>query len=63
MDKFTPFKKQLTNLVNKHCKENGSDTPDFILARFMFDCLTAWDHASQHRRRWYGGNEVDPSKP
>jgi hypothetical protein len=34
--------------------ENGSDTPDFILARFLADCLEAFDSAVRTRDDWYG---------
>jgi len=34
--------------------ENGSNTPDFILAKYLADCLEAFNSASRHRERWYG---------
>lgn len=36
------FVSELTSLLNRHCKENGSGTPDFILAEYLFGCLTLW---------------------
>lgn len=33
------FEKELAILINKYSKENESDTPDFILARYLKDCL------------------------
>jgi hypothetical protein len=53
MDKFTPFKKQLTTLINKHCKESGSDTPDFILAKYLISCLKAFEIACIERDDFY----------
>jgi len=41
------FEKDLTNLINHHCLENGSDTPDFILARYLTNCLKAFNDATQ----------------
>ena len=33
------FKKDLCNLINKHSLENGSETPDHILADYLVSCL------------------------
>lgn len=35
----TAFEKELQTLINRHSKENESDTPDFILANYLKDCL------------------------
>ena len=35
----TPFEKELRELINRHFLENGSDTPDFILASYLGACL------------------------
>lgn len=48
------FAKELESLINRHCQENDSDTPDFILAGFLRDCLSAWNSATKQRERWYG---------
>lgn len=50
----TEFHNELRSLLNRHSKENGSDTPDFILARYLSDCLAAWDAAVSSREKWYG---------
>ncbi|HEC65782.1 MAG TPA: hypothetical protein ENI23_10830 [bacterium] len=50
------FKKELESLINRHSKENDSDTPDFILARYMNECLLAFNTATQHLEEWYGGH-------
>jgi hypothetical protein len=34
--------------------ENASGTPDFILARYLTDCLLAWNRSMQEREAWYG---------
>lgn len=47
------FRKELGNLINRHSLENGSDTPDFILARYMAECLDAFDKAVKTRTEWY----------
>ena len=52
----TDFEKELTGLLNKFSCENASDTPDFILARYLHNCLLAWDEAMQRRETWYRQN-------
>ena len=48
------FKKELEHLINKHSLENDSDTPDFILAEYLNDCLIAFNKAVNRREEWYG---------
>jgi hypothetical protein len=55
--KFT-FEKELTTLLNRYNKENGSNTPDFILARYMSECLASFNNAVYERAKWYGRIDV-----
>ena len=48
------FRKRLEELINEFSQENGSNTPDFILAQFLADCLGAFDKAVKEREEWYG---------
>lgn len=48
------FQKELTALINKHCLENESDSPDFILAEYILDSLDAYNDAVKKRENWYG---------
>ena len=48
------FRNELESLINRKCKENGSNTPDFILAEYLNSCLSAFDVATQKREKWYG---------
>jgi len=48
------FRAELEKLVNKHSMENGSNTPDFVLAEFLHDCLQAFDEAVVRRTKWHG---------
>ena len=64
------FRKELEHLINRYSKENGSDTPDFILADYLGNCLDNFDTIVSARERWYGRGpkvtppvEVDPSVP
>ena len=49
------FLREVQNLINKHNKENDSDTPDFILAQYLNNCLTNFNLAQQQRSDWYSG--------
>ncbi|MFA7278931.1 MAG: hypothetical protein WC100_02445 [Sterolibacterium sp.] len=51
---YTKFRKALEHTINCHSMENGSNTPDFILARYLSDCLRAFDKATQLREAWHG---------
>lgn len=61
------FKKELKRLINCYSMENGSDTPDFILAEYLTDCLESYDDAVRSREKWYGRKikevSVGPSDP
>ena len=49
------FLTELESLINRHSMENGSDTPDFILADYLMACLAAFDAGVTRRREWYSG--------
>jgi hypothetical protein len=53
-DTATQFAQRLEALLNRHSQENASDTPDFILAQFLLNCLAAWNQGVQQRETWYG---------
>lgn len=48
------FQRELAALINLHSLENGSNTPDFILAQFLVSALYAWNVAVARRQEWYG---------
>lgn len=48
------FKDELAGLINKYSKENESDTPDFILAMYISDCLDTFSNVVIRRDKWYG---------
>jgi hypothetical protein len=54
----TGFEKELEHLLNKYSQENGSDTPDFILAKYLTDCLMAWNNSVCWREKWYGREKI-----
>ena len=51
------FEDRLTSLLNEFSRENDSNTPDFILARFLLTCLDAWNAGIKRRAEWY--NRMD----
>jgi hypothetical protein len=48
------FRPELIELLKQYGKQNGSNTPDFILAQFLIECLEAWDRATIARTNWGG---------
>ena len=53
-ERWLEFVAELEHLLNRYSKESGSDTPDFILAEYLRDCLHAWNAGVTARERWYG---------
>jgi hypothetical protein len=47
------FTKRLAELINEFSMENGSDTPDFILAEYLVKCLENFNDASNCRLAWH----------
>jgi hypothetical protein len=54
MTNIEEFKKELTSLINKYSIENRSNTPDYLIADYLFHCLLAFETATNRRVRWYG---------
>ena len=48
------LRKSIEQAINASSAENGSNTPDYILAQYLTDCLVAFDSATRERDRWYG---------
>ena len=44
----------LASALNRFSAENGSNTPDFILAQYLLACLDAFNKTSRARESWYG---------
>lgn len=51
---MSDLRKEIETSINRASAENGSNTPDFILAEYLVDCLAAFDKASRAREKWYG---------
>jgi hypothetical protein len=52
------FRTELENLINEHCMENGSNTPDYVLAQFIDNMLMAFDIAVNSRETHFGRDKV-----
>lgn len=50
----TEFRRDLAAVLNRHSRENGSNTPDFILADYLLGCLEGFDRCASAREKWYG---------
>ena len=46
---YALFAKDLEILINKKSLENGSDTPDYILADYLTYCLKTFDRITRRR--------------
>lgn len=45
---------EISMVLNRHSAENGSNTPDYILAEYLLGALASWEQATKDRDRWYG---------
>ena len=52
------FRKELEDLINRNSMENGSQTPDYILAEFLKSCLVAFDTATIFRDKHYNISHI-----
>ncbi len=50
----TELEGKLRILLNSESREQDSNTPDFVLAEFMMNCLDAFELANNKREVWYG---------
>lgn len=48
------FRKEIEEAINRCSMENASNTPDFVLAKFLCACLEAFDAGARERETWYG---------
>lgn len=53
------LREDLQELLNFHSVENGSDTPDFILADYLLGCIDNFDQTLVAREKWYGRAIID----
>lgn len=51
--KWKEFERELAALINSFSMENGSNTPDYILAHYLFQCLLAYESAKRSNDEWH----------
>lgn len=54
MSEDAVFLKELERLVNRYGWDSKLNTPDYILANFLFDSLTAFGSATNKNIHWHG---------
>lgn len=59
MTKKLDFLNELRSLLNRHSMENGSDTPDFVLAKYLYACLMAYEQAVEDRQNALKGDAIN----
>ena len=52
------FHTELTNLINCYSLENESNTPDWLLATYILQCLETFNFVVNAREKWYGRGVV-----
>jgi hypothetical protein len=55
---MTALERDIAEVINRNSAEGGSDTPDFILAAYLTDCLNAFNRASRWREKWFSPEGV-----
>jgi len=57
------LERAIAHALNCESAENGSNTPDFILARYLVACLAAFDEAVKTRGVWRYGDRGESPVP
>jgi len=52
-DAYGNFQKEVEHLINKYSIENDSDTPDYILAIYLRQCLDLYIQTVIARDKWH----------
>lgn len=50
---MSKFEEEVRKLINSLSEENESDTPDYILAKYLNGCLAIFNNAVNERRDWH----------
>lgn len=58
-----PFPVALQRLLNKYSMEQESNTPDFILARYLNGCLNIYNETMKSRRVWFNDDGTMEERP
>lgn len=49
LQKRAKFQQELQTLINRHNREEDSNTPDFLLAEYIQGCLSIYEHTVTKR--------------
>lgn len=52
MDEQSGYTGELRDLLRKYDKDRQCATPDHVLARYLQDCLVAWENGVWLRKQW-----------
>lgn len=58
---YEAFRKDLQDVINRHSMENGSNTPDYLLAEYLIMCLAAFNAGVNMRDQWHGRPVIRPN--
>ena len=47
-------RRDIAGVLNRHCLDSKADTPYFILAELVLDCLSAHRKAKKREKAWRG---------
>ena len=50
---MSELSKKIEGAINECSAENGSNTPDFLLAEYLTACLAAYEEITKARDKWY----------
>lgn len=56
------FRAKLEALINSESMENGSNTPDFLLAEYLTKTIEVFDATVVARDKWYRGKVHSPGE-
>ncbi len=59
-DTRSELRNGFAGVINQHSGENGSNTPDFLLADYLVDCMEAFERVLHARADWYGKDLDSP---
>jgi hypothetical protein len=48
------FREELRALLNRRSMDSYTNTPDYLLAEYLDECLNLWDKTTEQRDRWFG---------
>lgn len=55
---FGTFRTDLINSINKNSLENESNTPDFIIAEYLVNCLKNYNETYKMKIEWHSVGSI-----